>query len=245
MESSVNTLLQTLKDNLNSDELVGLDKENYPCLYPESKQAKNNKGNRCWECMPCCYWGLFIFFNQRCIDALVKSTRQSLDAIKRRMQAASKHSKESLDADNKSPALFKVSAYSTRRIFLHIVCKRLLSFAPSARLHLLFVLIASNDLFFLCTFPCLLFSFFLRLRLCSFYSVILSFPSLFFFTITERFLARWLVESCGRYEYMTWWWRKFFVSSLRTRFSEKFVFVIKWWRVKLLRFGQNTSEIIP
>ena len=115
MESSVNTLLQTLKDNLNSDELVGLDKENYPCLYPESKQAKNNKGNRCWECMPCCYWGLFIFFNQRCIDALVKSTRQSLDAIKRRMQAASKHSKESLDADNKSPALFKVSTYSTRR----------------------------------------------------------------------------------------------------------------------------------
>lgn len=118
MESSVNTLLQTLKDNLNSDELVGLDKENYPCLYPESKQAKNNKGNRCWECMPCCYWGLFIFFNQRCIDALVKSTRQSLDAIKRRMQAASKHSKESLDADNKSPALFKVSTYSTRQMFL-------------------------------------------------------------------------------------------------------------------------------
>ena len=176
MESSVNTLLETLKDNLNSDELVGLDKENYPCLYPESKQAKNNKGNRCWECMPCCYWGLFIFFNQRCIDALVKSTRQSLDAIKRRMQAASKHSKESLDADNKSPALFKVSASSTRRIFLHIVCKRLLSFGPSARFHLSFVLIGSNDLFFLCTFLCLLF---LLLCLCSFYSVILLFPLFF------------------------------------------------------------------
>ena len=241
MESSVNTLLETLKDNLNSDELVGLDKENYPCLYPESKQAKNNKGNRCWECMPCCYWGLFIFFNQRCIDALVKSTRQSLDAIKRRMQAASKHSKESLDADNKSPALFKVSASSTRRIFLHIVCKRLLSFGPSARFHLSFVLIGSNDFFFLCTFLCLLF---LLLCLCSFYSVILLFP-LLFFTITEQFLARWLVESYGRYEYMTWWWRNFFVSFSRTRFSDKFVFVIKWWRVKLLGFGQNTSEIIP
>lgn len=201
MESSVNTLLQTLKDNLNSDELVGLDKENYPCLYPESKQAKNNKGNRCWECMPCCYWGLFIFFNQRCIDALVKSTRQSLDAIKRRMQAASKHSKESLDADNKSPALFKVSAYSTRRIFLLIVCKRLLSFAPSARFHLSFVLIASNDLFFLCTFPCLLSSFFCFLFFVHF--TLSFFLFLLFFTITERFLARWLVESYGRHEHMT------------------------------------------
>lgn len=102
----MNILLQTLKDNLKPTELTGLDKENYPCLYPESKQAKNNKGNRCWECMPCCYWNLFIFFNQRCIEALVKSKRQSLDAIKRRMQAASKHT----DADAKSPALFKVSA---------------------------------------------------------------------------------------------------------------------------------------
>lgn len=109
VESSVNILLQTLKDNLKPSELTGLDKENYPCLYPESKQAKNNKGNRCWECMPCCYWSLFIFFNQRCIEALVKSKRQSLDAIKRRMQAASKHSKDSSDADTKSPALFKVS----------------------------------------------------------------------------------------------------------------------------------------
>ena len=109
VESSVNILLQTLKDNLRPNELTGLDKENYPCLYPESKQAKNNKGNRCWECMPCCYWSLFIFFNQRCIEALVKSKRQSLDAIKRRMQAASKHSKDLSDSDAKSPALFKVS----------------------------------------------------------------------------------------------------------------------------------------
>ena len=116
MESSVNILLQTLKDNLSPSELTGLDKENYPCLYPESKQAKNNKGNRCWECMPCCYWALFIFFNQRCIDALVKSTRQSLDAIKRRMQAASKHSKESSDMDVKSPALFKVSVVLARML---------------------------------------------------------------------------------------------------------------------------------
>ena len=46
VESSVMILLQTLKDNLKPSELVGLEKPNYPCLYPESKQAKNNKGNR-------------------------------------------------------------------------------------------------------------------------------------------------------------------------------------------------------
>ena len=139
----MNILLQTLKDNLKPTELTGLDKENYPCLYPESKQAKNNKGNRCWECMPCCYWNLFIFFNQRCIEALVKSKRQSLDAIKRRMQAASKHT----DPDAKSPALFKVSAsrwtahffqlslpsflYSSIPPFLHPSLPPFLSFLPT------------------------------------------------------------------------------------------------------------------
>ena len=117
----MNILLQTLKDNLKPSELTGLDKENYPCLYPESKLAKNNKGNRCWECMPCCYWSLFIFFNQRCIEALVKSKRQSLDAIKRRMQAASKHSKDSGDADVKSPALFKVNGSLVALVSLSVV----------------------------------------------------------------------------------------------------------------------------
>lgn len=120
--------------------MTGLDKENYPCLYPESKQAKNNKGNRCWECMPCCYWSLFIFFNQRCIEALVKSKRQSLDAIKRRMQAASKHSKDLSDSDAKSPALFKVSPtlflFSVQCFPLHLnlICRVCILF-----FHLLFL----------------------------------------------------------------------------------------------------------
>lgn len=130
----MNILLQTLKDNLSPSELTGLDKVNYPCLYPESKLAKNNKGNRCWECMPCCYWALFIFFNQRCIDALVKSTRQSLDAIKRRMQAASKHSKESSDSDTKSPALFKVRVWSVSLLprLMHIFPTLALPHLPTA-----------------------------------------------------------------------------------------------------------------
>ena len=107
LESSVETLLQTLKNNLVPSELVGLGKENYPCLYPESKQAKNNKGNRCWECMPCCYWNLFVYFNQRSIDSLVKCTRLSLDMIKKKMQTANKYKSEGSTVESKS-ALVKV-----------------------------------------------------------------------------------------------------------------------------------------
>ena len=66
--------------------------------------------------MPCCYWNLYTYFNQRCIDVQVKSTRMSLDAIKRRVQAASKSNKAGeaagLAGDSRSPALIKVTQRS-------------------------------------------------------------------------------------------------------------------------------------
>ena len=207
VESSVNILLQTLKDNLRPNELTGLDKENYPCLYPESKQAKNNKGNRCWECMPCCYWSLFIFFNQRCIEALVKSKRQSLDAIKRRMQAASKHSKDLSDSDAKSPALFKVSPtlflFSVQCFPLHLnyhpgILIRSASLPFPAAMTLLSicrVCIFFFHLLFLCFSVCCLPPFLLILlppTLLS--SSRLSFSLLFFFA--ERFVICLLPRLC-------------------------------------------------
>lgn len=67
----------------------------YPCLIPDSTRAKGNKGNRCWECMPCCYWNLITFFNQKIIDALVKCTRVSLDYLRKRMQPLSRYTVES------------------------------------------------------------------------------------------------------------------------------------------------------
>ena len=107
LESSVITLMETFKSKLNTAELVGLEKENYPCLYPESKLAKNNRGNRCWECMPCCYWNLFVYFNQRSIDSLIKCTKLSLDMIKKKMQTANKFMSEGASVESKS-ALVKV-----------------------------------------------------------------------------------------------------------------------------------------
>ncbi|XP_048577391.1 dynein axonemal heavy chain 5 isoform X1 [Nematostella vectensis] len=91
VETSVEVLLETLKRNLTAAEIQPLEKANYPCMFPESKQAKNNKGNRCWECMACSYWNLIVTYNQRTIDALVRCTRLSLDTIKRRMHTANKY----------------------------------------------------------------------------------------------------------------------------------------------------------
>lgn len=97
---------------MTAEEVKHIVKDNYPCLNSESKQAKNNRGNRCWECMPCFYWNLIISFNQRTIDALVRCTRLSLDSIKRRMQASSKY-KGDTAADLKT-ALFKVRVKKIR-----------------------------------------------------------------------------------------------------------------------------------
>ena len=105
-------LISTLKQQLKPKEAQELRDENFPCLIPDSNKARGNKGNRCYECMPCCYWNVITYFNQKTIDALVKCTRLSLDLLKRRMQPPSKYSASSesgipINADAKS-AFFKV-----------------------------------------------------------------------------------------------------------------------------------------
>ena len=67
------------------------DSESYPCLIPDSTRAKGNKGNRCWECMPCSYWNVISHFNQKTIDAIIKCTRLSFDFLKKRMQPLSRY----------------------------------------------------------------------------------------------------------------------------------------------------------
>ncbi|XP_028415244.1 dynein heavy chain 5, axonemal-like [Dendronephthya gigantea] len=106
VESAVDLLLATLKGRLNAQDLVGLEDEVYRCLIPEAKQVKGSKGSRCWECMPCCYWNLVVFFNQKTIDAIVKCTRISLDFIKRYVQSSSKYMSDLSHEHAKLP-LFK------------------------------------------------------------------------------------------------------------------------------------------
>jgi dynein heavy chain len=110
VESAVDLLLATLKGRLTSQDLCGLEDEVYRCLIPEAKQVKGSKGSRCWECMPCCYWNLVVFFNQKTIDAIVKCTRISLDFIKRYVQSSSKYMSDLSHEHAKLP-LFKVKSF--------------------------------------------------------------------------------------------------------------------------------------
>ena len=112
VESATMTMISSLKQQLKPKELQELKGENFPCLIPDSNKARGNKGNRCFECMPCCYWNVITYFNQKTIDALVKCTRLSLDLLKRRMQPPSKYNASSesgipISTDSKS-AFFKV-----------------------------------------------------------------------------------------------------------------------------------------
>ncbi|XP_033111994.1 dynein heavy chain 5, axonemal-like [Anneissia japonica] len=104
VERAVQELVDTLKNSLQESELTNL-YENYACMQPDSR----NKKQRCMECLPCSYHAMLASFAQRNTDALIKCTRLSLDAIKRRMQTStSKYTRTLSDKDeeNKIP-LFK------------------------------------------------------------------------------------------------------------------------------------------
>ncbi|XP_071819604.1 dynein axonemal heavy chain 5-like isoform X1 [Apostichopus japonicus] len=81
VERAVQDLVDLLKSQLKEKEKANLS-GHYPCLHPDSK----NK--RCLECIPCCFSTMLTSFNQKNTDSLIKCTRLSLDAIKRRLQTA-------------------------------------------------------------------------------------------------------------------------------------------------------------
>nr|XP_006825999.1 PREDICTED: dynein heavy chain 5, axonemal [Saccoglossus kowalevskii] len=84
VESAVNELVDTLKAQLKDSDKEGLH-GSYQCVHPDSKHKKQ----RCLECLACSYNIMLTTFSQRNSDALIKCTRLSLDAIKRRMQSSS------------------------------------------------------------------------------------------------------------------------------------------------------------
>jgi len=106
VESYTFSLISIIKKHLKAKELSELGEgDTYPCLIPDSTRAKGNKGNRCWECMPCSYWNLISYFNQKTIDALVKCTRVSFDYLRKRMQPVSRYSVES-DTNTRGPFFY-------------------------------------------------------------------------------------------------------------------------------------------
>ena len=103
IENAVCDLVNTLKANLRPQEQVNLTaEEGYSCVHPDAKHKKQ----RCQECQPCCYYTMLNHFTQRNTDALVKCTRLSLDAIKRRLQTSNKYKQEEKQEQPKAP-LFK------------------------------------------------------------------------------------------------------------------------------------------
>ncbi|XP_036361906.1 dynein heavy chain 5, axonemal-like [Octopus sinensis] len=102
IEMSVGELFDLLKSNLELDVKKYLIAENgYPCTNPDTKY----KNQPCNECLACGYHNMLIYFTQKNTDALVKSTRMTLNLLKRTLQSNTQYK-----GDVKSywqPALFK------------------------------------------------------------------------------------------------------------------------------------------
>ena len=89
------SLIEMIKKQLKPKQLEELcEKDMYPCLIPDSVRAKGNKGNRCLECGPCCYWNLIFHFNMKTIEAIIECVRLSLEFLRKKMQYLSRNSIE-------------------------------------------------------------------------------------------------------------------------------------------------------
>ncbi|XP_052807224.1 dynein axonemal heavy chain 5-like isoform X2 [Mya arenaria] len=100
VETAVYDLVAQLQAGLPEEDRKNLvPEEGYQCYQPDHK----NKKARCQECIACSYFTLLNYFTQRNTEALVKGTRLSLDAIKRRLQTSNKYTKDEDKDDQKIP----------------------------------------------------------------------------------------------------------------------------------------------
>ncbi|TKS87316.1 Dynein heavy chain 5, axonemal [Collichthys lucidus] len=80
----------------------------FQCLHPDSKQK-----TRCQSCLPCRFYNLIGQLCHRNTEALVKATKSSLDALRRRLHVPkyqpSSSSSSSCNNESASPPLFKAS----------------------------------------------------------------------------------------------------------------------------------------
>ena len=103
IELSLHQIINYLKQNYSEEELVGLEGQ-YKCLRPEGKAQ-----TRCMECLPCCIFNVIQHFHSRSTEALVRCTRNSLDAIRRRfvISTANQFMKSSREVSEPKPPLFR------------------------------------------------------------------------------------------------------------------------------------------
>ncbi|TNN25423.1 Dynein heavy chain 5, axonemal [Liparis tanakae] len=99
VEKYVFELIEELKRKMKTTETVNLE-GSFLCLHPDSKQK-----TRCLSCPPCLFYNLIGQLCHRNTEALVKATRSSLDALRRRLLVL-KHQPSSAPPP---PPLFRAS----------------------------------------------------------------------------------------------------------------------------------------
>ncbi|XP_039610081.1 dynein heavy chain 5, axonemal-like [Polypterus senegalus] len=82
VERSMYELINDLKTKMRPTDRDSL--QSYQCLHPDSKLK-----TRCQECLPCYFYNMMGQICQKNTDSLVKSTKRSLDALKRRLHVVS------------------------------------------------------------------------------------------------------------------------------------------------------------
>ncbi|XP_028288430.1 dynein heavy chain 5, axonemal [Parambassis ranga] len=109
VEKYVFELIEELKRKMKMTETVNLE-ESFQCLHPDSKQK-----TRCLDCLPCRFYSLIGQLCHQNTEALVRATKSSLEALRRRLHVprhqTSSSSSSSLSTSQSSPPppLFRAS----------------------------------------------------------------------------------------------------------------------------------------
>ncbi|KAM6971581.1 LOW QUALITY PROTEIN: dynein axonemal heavy chain 8-like [Tautogolabrus adspersus] len=103
VERYVFELIDELKRKMKSTETVNLE-GSFQCLHPDFKQK-----TRCQSCLPCRYYNLIGQLCHRNTEALVKATKSSLGALRRRLNVPKVQPPSSYSSQSAPPPLFRAS----------------------------------------------------------------------------------------------------------------------------------------
>ncbi|XP_069368231.1 dynein axonemal heavy chain 5 isoform X1 [Paralichthys olivaceus] len=107
VEKYVFELIEEVKKKMKPTETVNLE-GSFQCLHPDSKQK-----TRCQSCLPCRFYHLIGQICNRSTEALVKATKSSLDALRRRLHVVKYQSSSSSSSSSSShsapPPLLRAS----------------------------------------------------------------------------------------------------------------------------------------
>ncbi|XP_060921113.1 dynein axonemal heavy chain 5 [Labrus mixtus] len=103
VERYVFELIDELKRKMKTSETINLE-GSFQCLHPDFKQK-----TRCQSCLPCRFYNLIGQLCHRNTEALVKATKSSLDALRRRLHVPKVQPPSSYSSQSAAPPLFRAS----------------------------------------------------------------------------------------------------------------------------------------